>query len=166
MQVPKRKPGIYTNQESDPHLTPAKLDELKRELHRLKTVSRPQAILETKRLAEMGDFSENAEYQIAKGRLRGINNRIDELVDQIDRAVVIVPESTADVIAIGHTVIIEQDGEQKTFQILGSTESNPHLGIISYQSPLGAALIGKKIGDVFEVLLGKRNVSCRVIKIT
>lgn len=165
MQVPKRKPGIYTNQESDPHLTSAKLDELKRELQRLKTISRPQAIAETKRLAEMGDFSENAEYQIAKGRLRGINNRIDELIDQIDRAVVIVADTASGVIAIGHTVTVEIDGVKKSFHILGPTESNPQAGIISYQSPLGAALVGKRVGDTFSQLIGRKEVSCRIIAI-
>src|SRR3989344_2947089 len=85
MRVPIRKPGKYAHLKPDLHVTEAKFRELKDKLERLKA-SQPAAAQEVKRLAEMGDFSENAAYQMAKGRLRGINEHILELEDQLSHA--------------------------------------------------------------------------------
>lgn len=165
MQIPYRKPGKYSQIKSDPFLTEEKFSELKNTLEKLKKHTRPIAASEVKRLAEMGDFSENTEYQMAKGRLRGINNRILVLEHQINHANLIhAPEQTT-TIAVGHTVTIETNGKQKTYQILGSTESNPEQGIISHVSPLGAALIGRKAGEVVKVKGAGREVEYLVVKI-
>jgi len=56
-------------------------------------------------------------------------------------------------------------GEKKTYVLLGSTESDPDKGIISYISPLGCALIGKKIGDIFTVKLGSKEVGCKILEV-
>lgn len=166
MRIPIRKPGKYANQERDPHVTAEKLGELKRQLERLKKVSQPPAIAEVKRLAEMGDFSENAAYQMAKGRLRGINQRILELQDQIHRAVVITPTRDTATIQLGHRVTVEINGKQKTFLILGSTETDPGAGVISHHSPIGAALMGHQVGDTVHFLLSnKKRVECTIIHI-
>lgn len=146
MRLPNRRPGKYTFPTFDHVMTQEKLDELKYELDRLLTRVRPKAISDTKRFAENGDFSENAEYQIAKGRLRGINQKIDELEYQIARAQVIAPQDT-NVVSVGHTVTVEVAGMQKEFTILGSSETHPERGIISYTSPLGKLLIGKSVGE-------------------
>ncbi|MCW1930690.1 MAG: GreA/GreB family elongation factor [Candidatus Kerfeldbacteria bacterium] len=146
MRLPNRRPGKYTFPTFDHVITQEKLDEMKRELDRLLTRVRPKAISDTKRFAENGDFSENAEYQIAKGRLRGINQKIDELEFQIARAQVITAQST-DVVSIGHTVTVDVAGTKKEFTILGSSETHPERGIISYTSPLGKLLLGKSAGE-------------------
>ena len=165
MQLPYRKPGKYSHLKKDPHMTAGKFGELKEKLEKLKTVSRPPAALEVKRLGEMGDFSENAAYQMAKGRLRGINQRIDELEDQISHASIITPVKNTKTVQLGSTVTIEIDGKQKTYLILGSSESDPEKGIISDSSPLGMALIGRKSGDSVSFKQADRLVAVKVAKI-
>lgn len=165
MQVPIRKPGKYTHEKRDPHITRAKFDELKDELEHLKTVKQPRAIVEVKRLAEMGDFSENAAYSIAKGRLRGINDRINILTEYLKHVVIITPKNTGTV-QLGSTVTVEINGKQKTFTILGSSETDPTFGIISHKSPVGAALMGCRVGDTIEIQLAGKRVECRVAGIS
>lgn len=165
MRVPIRKPGKYTHLRLDPHITQEKCDQLKNELEKLKTVSQPQAIKEVQRLAELGDFSENAAYQMAKGRLRGINERIHELEKYLKRVVIITPIGPSDTVQLGSRVTIELDGQQKTYLILGSAQTDPLKGVISQYSPLGAALMAHRPGDVVQMHLGGKAVTCRIISI-
>jgi transcription elongation GreA/GreB family factor len=151
MRLPNRKPGKYTYASFDPVMTAAKLEQLTRKLERLKTITRPAAINETKRLGENGDFSENAEYQIAKGRLRGINRTIDELERRIAHAQVIAPPADTATVQVGHRVTVASGGREMTFTILGPSETDPARGIISYQSALGAALLNTTVGDTVSV---------------
>ncbi|MBP9694940.1 MAG: GreA/GreB family elongation factor [Candidatus Magasanikbacteria bacterium] len=153
MQIPYRKPGKYSQQAFDPLMTQIKFAELSRTLEKLKA-SRPALAAEVARLALLGDFSENVEYQLAKGRLRGLNQRILELGYQVDHAI-IIEQNNSGSIQVGSTVVVEVDGQKKTFQILGSVETNPAKGIISHTSPIGAALIGHKAGETVEVMVGK-----------
>lgn len=163
MRIPTRKPGKYTDQTRDPHMTQAKFDELKSQLARM-LKARPAQTVEVKHLAEMGDFSENAAYQIAKGRLRGLNQRIMEIEDHLKYAKIITPEKGG-IIQLGSTVTIEQAGKQQTFTILGPTETNPAKGIISHKSPLGAVLIGKCVGDIAYVPMAEKKVEIAIITV-
>lgn len=165
MRVPIRKPGKYTNDKPDLHLTPAKFSELKTKLASLKA-SHPAAANEVKRLAELGDFSENAAYQMAKGRLRGINQRILELEDRLNHAVMIEPKQNTSVVALGHRVTVEIASKQASYVILGSTETDPLNGVISHNSPLGSALMGHSVGDTVTIQSGGKGVECRIINIT
>lgn len=155
MRVPTRKPGKYTHQESDPHITAAKLAELKKHLAQLKKVSQPQAIAEAQRMAAHGDFSENAGYQVAKARLRGINNRILEIEEYLKHAIVITPSADTSTVQLGHRVTIQSSRGSTTYTILGSTETNPTAGVISHNSPLGIALLEHRVGDVVTIPLAK-----------
>ena len=163
MQIPKRKPGKYAHVPVDPHLTQAKFDALQKQLENLKSQHRP-AVVELQRLAELGDFSENAAYQMAKGRLRAINDKIFELNQRLKHAVIITG-STSDRVELGSTVTVEVNGKQTAYQVLGSSETNPGYGVISHHSPIGAALLGKKVGDRGSFRLPDREVIFRVIKI-
>lgn len=147
MRVPTRKYDKYPRPKTDPNLTPQKYQALLADLEKLKKVKRPREAEEVKRLALMGDFSENAGYQLAKARLRGINQRILEIENLIARAEIIVPNTDRSRVRLGHTVSLEQGEKTKRYQILGSAETNPSLGIISHNSPLGAALLGHRSGD-------------------
>lgn len=158
MRLPNRKPGKYTFPTFDPNITQAKLEELKQQLA-LTEKKLPQAIKEVQQYGENGDFSENAEYQVAKGRLRGLNKAVEELRYQINHAVLIPEPTDATTVQIGHTVTVQVNGVEKTFTILGSTETNPAAGIISYQSPVGAALLGKKVGDTVKIKTGAGEVT-------
>ena len=161
MRLPNRKPGKYTFTKLNPNMTQQKFDELKGKLERLKTITRPKAIKDVKRLGENGDFSENAEYQIAKGKLRGINRSIDEMQRLVDKAVIIKPNKDTSSVKLGHKVTISSSTGEKTFQILGPSETKPEDGIISYKSPLGEKLMGKSVGDEIEI----RDVEYKIIKI-
>ncbi len=156
MRLPYRKPGKYTNLPKDPLMTQDKYEELAKELAVLKEKKQPFAAKEVARLGEFGDFSENAEYQIAKGRLRGINNRITELEYILKIATIIAPQSQTNYVSLGHTVTLEQqDGTTQMYTILGSSETNPSKGVISSSSPLGSAILGKKKGDQVTISLPK-----------
>lgn len=135
----------------DAAMTEEKYLELKNKLEFWIKVKRPREAEEVKRLALMGDFSENAGYQMAKGRLRGLNQRIIDTENLLKRAEIIKKPKNTERIDIGNTVIIESGGQEKEFTILGSSETDPSRGIISHISPLGASLIGKSLGGTIKI---------------
>jgi len=164
MQIPIRKPGKYTHLKPDQHLTEAKFNELKNKLERLK-FNRPRLAEEVKKYASDGDFSENAAYQIAKGRLRGLNQKILEIENHLKRAVIIKPNKNSSQVQLGSSVTVISGEKEKAFLILGSSEADPQSGIISHRSPLGSALIGKKLGDRIKINLADKIVEYKIIKI-
>lgn len=164
MRVPIRKPGKFTHQKPDPHLTEEKFSELKDKLKTLKA-SQPKLADEVRRLAELGDLSENAAYQIAKGKLRSVNQKIIDLENHLNSAVIIKPDNDTTSVQTGHTVTIEIDDKQLTYLILGSSETNPGQGVISHNSPIGAAIIGRHVGDTVKIKAKDKLISCTIISI-
>lgn len=164
MQIPYRKPGKFSHLKPDPLLTEEKYLKLKQKLARLKE-SRPQAAADVAQAAEQGDFSENAEYQHAKAKLRGINYGILSLESQLNHAEIIKAPKHGGTVQLSHKVTIECDGKIKTYQILGGAETNPQRGIISHHSPIGSAIIGHTAGETVKVKLADREVDCKIIKI-
>lgn len=164
MQIPYRKPGPFSLLKPDPLMTKEKYVELQNKLNKLKKMV-PQQAEEVSRLADLGDFSENVAYQFAKGRLRGINQSILEIESRLLQASIIVPQNQTNAIQIGHTVTIERDNKQVAYKILGSSETNPHQGIISHHSPLGVALIGQSVGDTIAVKINNQKIFYKIIKI-
>src|SRR3989339_1120951 len=165
MRLPNRKPGKYTFKKFDPVMTEEKLKALQEKLAHIKKDTLPRAIKETQKYAENGDFSENAEYQIAKGRLRGLLRTVDELQYQISNAQVIEQPRDTSVVQVGHTVTFSINNVEQTFQILGSSENNPTAGIISYKSPLGSALMGHSVGETVNVQVGEKIVLAKILNI-
>jgi transcription elongation GreA/GreB family factor len=166
MRLPIRKSEILqsTTKVTDNFVSAEKIKHYKNELEDLIKNQRPPAVKEVQRTAEMGDFSENAAYQMAKGRLRQINYRITTLEEKIKSAVVIDPDhNTSGKIQIGSTVTLEVGGRQFVYQILGSQETNPGHGYISYLSPIGAALIDHRIGDEVVVDIQGRKIIYKII---
>ncbi|MFC1788083.1 transcription elongation factor GreA [Patescibacteria group bacterium] len=153
MRVPTRRSETsrQLKQVNDYHLTAAKVKRLKDDLVDLEKNQRPATIEIMQRAAEDGDFSENAPYQEAKYRLRRINSRIDSIKERLKQAVIIEEGSNDGQIRIGSRVVVEIEGEEKTFEIVGSQETNPFKGRISHSSPLGQALLGHWVGDEVEV---------------
>ena len=164
MQTPIRKAGKYTFPPIDHHLTAAKLAEVAQALERLKR-SRPRLAEEVKRLGELGDFSENAAYAMAKGHLRRLNQNILNLEAQVKHAVLITPNKTSSTVQLGNRVTIASGGKQHTYLIVGSAESNPTKGRISHHSPVGRALLGRKVGDTVELRLNNQTVTYTILKI-
>jgi transcription elongation factor GreA len=167
MQVPHRRKETYVKPKPDPYLTEAKFIELKNKLERLKNQIRPREAEEVKRLAEMGDFSENVGYQVAKGRLRGINQRILDIEDHLKNAIIFRPNKDTEIVQIGHQITIENisDQRRKTYTILGSSETNPTAGVISHNSPIGAALIGHRVGERIKIKLADKEKEFEILKI-
>jgi transcription elongation factor GreA len=150
----------------DYYLSAVRLEELKKELVELKTVKRIEASDRIKKAKEYGDLSENAEYENAREEQDRIESRIEELEDIIKSAVIIKKATQQEVVDIGSTVEVARNGEKKKVIIVGSNETKPEQGFISNESPLGLALLGKKIGDeaVFKSPIGKE-VSYLITKI-
>lgn len=114
----------------------------------------------------MGDFSENAGYQLAKGRLRGLNRRIEELEDLLKKAEIIMPDKDTSSIKAGHLVTVSSEGKEKTYRLLGAEETDPAHGVISLLSPLGAALLGKRVGETAVLEIGGRRKEYLITKIS
>lgn len=130
-------------------------DQLKAELHRLKTVDRPSVIKAIAEARSHGDLSENAEYEAAKDRQGFIEGRIQEVESKLSAAQVIDP-STLDAgghVVFGATVELqdERSGEVVRYQIVGEDEADLKLGLVNISSPIARALIGKEEGDSAEV---------------
>ena len=149
-------------------LTYAGLKKLEEELHDLKVVKRKEVAGKIKEAREQGDLSENAEYDAAKDEQRDIEARIDEL-EKILKNVEVVVEEEVDLekINVGCTVLVHDDefDEEIEFKIVGSTEANSLQGKISNESPVGQALMGKKVGDVVDVETPAGNIRYTVLKI-
>lgn len=166
MRVPIRKAGNLPTIKVDYHITRKKYNELIKKIDYYKKTIRPRLATEVQRLAELGDFSENVEYQLAKGKLRGLNQKIDELENKINHAIIIETSQNNDQIRLGHTVILRNNtGKTFTFQILGATETNPSQGVISQHSPIGKALLGKKVNDQVIVQLPDRQIEYQILEI-
>jgi transcription elongation GreA/GreB family factor len=152
MKISKQMSEDLRKWNSPVHLTEAGLKRLQAKLERLKQ-SVPHLVSEAARTAAYGDRSENAEYKDAKSTLRRTYRQISGIEDQLKRVAVIDTEkNAAGTVQLGSTVVVEhKNGEQKTFQILGSQESSPADGRISYQSPLGAALLNHRKGETIMV---------------
>lgn len=136
-------------------LTVRGAERLQAELHRLKTVERPEVINAIAEARAQGDLSENAEYDAARERQAFVEGRIQELESTLSNAQVIDPASLdVDGKAVfGATVEIEdlESGERVKYQIVGDVEADIRSNLISVSSPVARALIGKAEGDVVEV---------------
>lgn len=135
-------------------LTYARLKQYEDELHNLKVVKRKEVAQKIKEAREQGDLSENAEYDAAKDEQRDIELRIEELEKLLKNAEVVVEEEIdLEKINIGCKVKVYEidEEEEMEFRIVGSTEANSLQNKISNESPVGQALLGKKVGDVVDV---------------
>lgn len=132
-------------------LTQQGLDNLKLELTTLKNDKLPAAVDRLAKAREFGDLRENSEYHTAREDHAWIQGRIDELTDILSRAVLANDNGASDAVNIGCKVTVEVGGSSHEFSIVGEWEANPAERKISHQSPLGQALVGRKVGDKVEV---------------
>jgi transcription elongation factor GreA len=130
-------------------------DQLKEELHRLKTIDRPAVITAIAEARAQGDLSENADYDAAKERQGFIEGRIAEIEGKLSMAQIIDPAAVdgGGKVVFGATVELEEEttGEPVAYQIVGEDEADLKKGLINISSPIARALIGKEEGDVAEV---------------
>ncbi|MFL6785204.1 MAG: transcription elongation factor GreA [Sphingomicrobium sp.] len=123
------------------------------ELKRLKVEERPAIVEAIEEARAHGDLSENAEYHAAKERQGQVEATIADLEDRLSRAMIIDPTTlSGDKVVFGATVtLIDEDEKQVKYQLVGQTEADARVGRISYNSPLGRALIGRQKGEEVEV---------------
>ncbi len=133
------------------HLTQEGYHEISQELQDLKTTKHPQAVERVQNAREHGDLSENSEYHAARADLQLIEGRVEELEELLSRAKIVAKSSNGSV-GLGNQVTVISSGKQTTFHIVGKYEADPTNKKISDESPLGQALLGKKVGDKVEYL--------------
>ena len=133
-------------------------DKLVKDLENLKNVERPRVLQELVDARAQGDLSENAEYHAAKERLASIDNiEMPKLQDQLARAQVIAFDANSDTIKFGATITAKNLKTKRkiVYQLVSPEEADALNGKISFKSPIGAALMGKKRGDTVEVVTPK-----------
>ena len=141
---------------------------LQAELERLKKVERPKNIKEIEEARGHGDLSENAEYHAAKERQSHIQGRIRDLEHKLAEAQVIdTSKLSTEKVVFGATVTVKdvQNGKEQRYMLVGQDEGDLKNGKISVQSPVGRALIGKRVGDQLEVKTPAKVVEYEVLAI-
>jgi len=126
---------------------------LSEQVRQLKTVERPEVVQAIEDARAHGDLSENAEYHAAKERQGQIEAMIADIEDQLSRALVIDPTTlSGDKVVFGATVtLLDEDEKKVRYQLVGQVEADAKDGKISFNSPLGRALIGRQKGEEVEV---------------
>jgi transcription elongation factor GreB len=135
------------------YLTPEGAKKLSSELDQLMRVERPRVVSEVAEAAAQGDRSENAEYIYGKKRLREIDRRVRFLTKRLESAVVVKPgEVGGNAVRFGAKVELrDEHGKRSRYLLVGPDEADPGSGKLSFQSPLGRALMNKQVGDVVVV---------------
>ena len=135
------------------YITPNGAERLKSELKKLLQEERPELVKVIQWAASNGDRSENADYIYGKRRLREIDRRIRFLSKRLEIAEIIDPTSQkSDAVLFGATVtVLNEEGQQKRYSIVGVDETNIKLGLISWVSPVGKALLQSKEGDTVTI---------------
>lgn len=129
------------------------LKKLQQDLEWLRTVRRPQAIKQLQEALEQASALENPDYEAAKNEQAFIEGRIQQLEQTLRDVVIIEKREDSGVVDLGSQVVITEgkDGAPETYTLVGSAEADPLRGCISNESPLGRALMGRKVGDRISV---------------
>jgi transcription elongation factor GreA len=150
------------------YLTPEGLEKIQKELAQLKGPERDSISQRLRSAIQMGDLSENADYIKAKEDQGFLEGRIKELEYTL-KNVTIIDKANIDTskVNIGSTITVQEDDfETETWFLVGPKEANPRGGKISYESPIGKALIGRSVGDKVNVILPNgNNISLKILKI-
>ncbi len=148
------------------YLTKEKHKQLEQELENLRTVSRKEVAEDLEYAKQLGDLSENAEYHEARDRQAFIEDRIAK-IDALLKSAVIVDNKHSETVGVGCTVELQKEGKKDVivYTIVGSEETDTAARKISLASPIGAALKGKKKGDVVTVETPAGKVKYTIVKI-
>jgi transcription elongation factor GreA len=147
------------------YLSKERFEELQQELETLKSKTRLEIADQLKRAKEYGDLSENAEYAQAREEQGRVEARIFELEEMLKRAVTIKKGQGGDAVEVGSFVTVRKNDQIFTYTIVGSNESKPEEGKISNESPIGKALLGKKVGDSVPVVTPAGEIVYHITKI-
>ena len=146
-------------------LTQKGFDDLKTEHEDLLKNKKPKAIERLSKARSMGDLSENSEYTAAKEELAFVEGRVREIEEILDNANVVENNQAGDQVQVGSSITVEVNGNAESFQIVGEFEADPMNKKLSQNSPIGMALINKKIGDLVEVNIPAGKIQYKIIEI-
>lgn len=148
------------------YLTPEGEAKLTAELEELKGPRRDELALRLRSAIQMGDLSENADYHKAKEDQGFLEGRIQEIEAILRNSVIIEKTQSKGVVSIGsHVTIQEDDFDPETYHLVGPAEADPRNGRISHESPIGSALMDKKVGDFAEAETPSGKIKFKVVKI-
>jgi len=148
------------------YITKEGLEKLKKEFEYLKKEKMPEVIERIARAKELGDLSENAEYQDAKDEQGFIAGRLADLENLINKSEIIKPGgSSKDTVSVGCTIRALCDSSEYRYTIVGSNEADPAKGLISNESPIARAFLGCRVGDKVTVTVPKGDMECEVLEI-
>ena len=148
------------------YLTPNGLKKVQGELERLSTIKRIEIAERLGFAIQQGDISENADYEVAKQEQAFNEGRIKDLQAILRHAKIIEKNTPTDKVRVGNCVTVVEEGfPSETFTIVGPTEASPSSGRISHESPVGAALLGKLIGDLARVKTPGGELKLKVVMI-
>ncbi|CAD2075746.1 Transcription elongation factor GreA [Jeotgalicoccus aerolatus] len=136
-------------------MTQAGFDQLHVDLEELKTVKRPEVVEKIKVARSFGDLSENSEYDAAKDEQGFVEKEITKIEEMIRHAVIIEDTGDNNTVSLGKTITFKEipDGDEESYQIVGSAEADPFEGKISNESPMAQSLLGAKLKDEVKVAL-------------
>jgi transcription elongation factor GreA len=147
-------------------LTRDGLKKLEEELEFLRTTRRAQVAERLHNAQEDGELIENAEYEDAKNEQAFVEGRILQLETMLSNAVIIEEHGSSDVVGLGSRITVkESGGGNEEYLLVGAAEANPREGRISNESPLGRALLGRRVGDEVKVQAPAGPITFRVVKI-
>ncbi|MGN1337870.1 MAG: transcription elongation factor GreA [Candidatus Coprovivens sp.] len=147
-------------------LTPAGYAELEEELNDLRVNKRAENVQAIKEARSHGDLSENSEYDAARDEQAKIEARIQELEYKLEHAT-IIDNADKSIVNVGCdvTILYIDDEEEDVYSIVGSLEADPFENKISNESPIGSAIIGKKVGDIVDVAANGSSYKVKILKI-
>lgn len=149
------------------YLTREGFKRLDEELEQLRTVKRPEVSERIRRSKDMTDVTDNAEYDEAKSEQGFVEGRIAELERTLANAQIIGGGPVTDFVSLGsHVKVKDDEGDTEDYQIVGSMEADPRRGLISNESPVGRALLGKKKGETASVVAPGGSFDLTVVEIS
>ena len=146
-------------------ITEQGLKDLKKELDKLVNTKRPRLVERLSNARAQGDLSENSDYQNAKEELDFLDGRVSELQNVINNAEVVSGKNNNGEIAVGAEVTLKIQDDEHVYHIVGEWEADPVSKKISHSSPLGQALVGKKVGEKAEVEAPAGKVTYEILAI-
>lgn len=150
---------------SEQIISPEGYEKLQNELKYLSTVKRKEVAERIERAKELGDLSENAEYSEAKDAQALNEGKILELSNTIKNVTVVDNRKNSSEVAMGSTITVKANNKERTYTIVSFNEADPLNGLISNESPIGLAFLGKKKGDKVKVQTPKGEVNFQILKI-
>ncbi len=151
---------------SEQIISPEGYQKLKEELKYLTTIKRKEVADRIEKAKELGDLSENAEYSEAKDAQALNEGRVLELTNTIKNVTVVDNKRNSNEVSMGSTITVKANNKERTYTIVSFNEADPINGLISNESPIGLAFLGKRKGDKVKVQTPKGEVDFQILKIT